>query len=155
MSPLPSLVALNSLKERLIIVMFYAWRPVKRKLILDTNNFCVDSEKTSVKVVFCWRISERIFIPVISPSDKIPLKTPYARAYKRDFTVAPLGPLIRRGIFWYLWWLLFNLNLCELVKKQGSNLWITLVVSLSKRPRSSDLVDFWVIKIKSHDPLRT
>ena len=43
--------------------MFYAWRLVKRKLIFNTNKFCVDSEKTSVKVAFCWRISERIFYP--------------------------------------------------------------------------------------------
>ena len=43
--------------------MFYAWRLVKWKLILNTNKFCVDSEKTSVKAVFCWRISERIFYP--------------------------------------------------------------------------------------------
>ena len=47
---LPSHVALKWLKERFIIVMFYAWRLVKRKLILNTNKFCVDSEKTSVKV---------------------------------------------------------------------------------------------------------
>ena len=26
--------------------MFYAWRLVKRKLILNTNKLCVDSEKT-------------------------------------------------------------------------------------------------------------
>ena len=61
--------------------MFYAWRPVKRELILNTNNFCVDSEKTSVKVVFCWRISERIFYPGYKPPAPIPdiilLKTPY------------------------------------------------------------------------------
>ena len=38
---------------RFIIIMFYAWRLVKWKLILNTNKFCVDSEKTSVKVVFC------------------------------------------------------------------------------------------------------
>ena len=33
--------------------MFYAWRLVKQELILDTNKFCVESEKTSAKVVFC------------------------------------------------------------------------------------------------------
>ena len=33
--------------------MFYAWRPVKRKFIVNTNPFCVDSEKTGAKVVFC------------------------------------------------------------------------------------------------------
>ena len=46
-----SLVALNWLKERFFIIMFYAWRLVKRKLIFNTNTFSVDSEKTSVKVV--------------------------------------------------------------------------------------------------------
>ena len=43
--------------------MFYAWRLVKRELILNTNKLCVDSEKTSVKVVFCWCISECSFYP--------------------------------------------------------------------------------------------
>ena len=33
--------------------MFYAWKLVKRNLLLNINKFCVDSEKTSVKVVFC------------------------------------------------------------------------------------------------------
>ena len=33
--------------------MFYAWRLVKRELVLNTNKFCVDSEKTSAKVVSC------------------------------------------------------------------------------------------------------
>ena len=61
-SPPPPLVALNWLKERFII-MFYAWRLVKRKLVFSTNKFCVDSDKTSVKVVFCWCISERILYP--------------------------------------------------------------------------------------------
>ena len=43
--------------------MFYDWRLVKRKFIFNNNNnFCVDSKKTSVKVVFCWHISERIFL---------------------------------------------------------------------------------------------
>ena len=42
--------------------MFYAWKLAKQNLILNTNTFCVDSEKTSVTVVFCSRISEHIFL---------------------------------------------------------------------------------------------
>ena len=59
--------------------MFYAWRRVKRKLILNTNKFFVDSEKTSVKVVFWKRIPERIFYPGNKPPSPVmsPLKTPY------------------------------------------------------------------------------
>ena len=30
--------------------MFYAWRPVKWKHILNTKTFCLDGEKTGVKV---------------------------------------------------------------------------------------------------------
>ena len=68
-SPPPPLVALNWLKERFIIIMFYAWRLVKWKLVFSTNTFCVDSDKTSVKVVFCLCISERILnYPGYKPS---------------------------------------------------------------------------------------
>ena len=50
--------------------MFYASRLVRRKLILSTNTFCVDIEKTSVKVALSqryYRISERIFYPGYKP----------------------------------------------------------------------------------------
>ena len=38
--------------------MFYAWRLVKWKLILNTNKFYMDSEKTSEQL----HISEHIFL---------------------------------------------------------------------------------------------
>ena len=72
----PSLVALLWLKEWLIIVIFYAWRLVKWKLIFNINTVCVNS----VNVVFCWRLSKHIFYcgckapPDISSPDCKPLQ---------------------------------------------------------------------------------
>ena len=42
--------------------MFYAWRLVKPILIFHTNKFCVDIEKTSVKVVFSNAFQNKFFI---------------------------------------------------------------------------------------------
>ena len=39
----------------------------KTCLEMNTNKLCVNSEKTSVKVVFCSHVSERIFYPSYKP----------------------------------------------------------------------------------------
>ena len=76
--------------------MFYAWRLVKRKRLFNTNKFCMDSEKTGAKVVFCSRISERIFI---GAGNKPPQNTPYEVVSAQglntqDFTVFLLQPVV-------------------------------------------------------------